>query len=137
MASSAAWRSRTSVQLPKALGPPAHTIPSSGIAATARSTARKSVSLVRPKRRKREYLAVRASGESFREWVERNLEESYGGYLFDISMAVLGVFMVIFYLVINWNGFVKKNRIWVQGIDHFILSHSCVTTHSCAYHVRR
>ncbi|KAJ0404855.1 hypothetical protein P43SY_007937 [Pythium insidiosum] len=115
-----AWQSRRSTQLAKAIGPPKNALPETAISAAARSTARKSVSLVRPKRRKREYLAVRASGESFREWVERNLEESYGGYLFDISMAVLGVFMVIFYLVINWNGFVKKNLGWVQDVDFYL-----------------
>ncbi|TMW66371.1 hypothetical protein Poli38472_004136 [Pythium oligandrum] len=83
-------------------------------------TLRKGVNLIRPKRRKRQYFSPKASGESFREWVERNLEESYAALLFDAAMAVLSVFMVLFYVAVNWDHLVVKNEPWVEAVDFYL-----------------
>lgn len=73
------------------------------------------VLLPRPKRRKVQYFVVRESGELFREWVQRNLEDSLGCYIFDLVMALLALFAVVFNAYVYWNGVLGINTFWMKG----------------------
>lgn len=87
------------------------------------SAARLNVLLPRPKRRKREFFVARETGESFREWVQRNLEDSFGCYLVDVVMALLSLFIVVFNAYAYWNDVVGATPQWMIG--------SCEGMHCC------
>lgn len=72
-----------------------------------------SVLLPRAKRRARNYFSPRATGESVHEWVQRNMEESLGAYLFDSFMAILSSFVVLFYVYVNWQCLAISMSGWI------------------------
>lgn len=72
-----------------------------------------SVLLPRAKRRARNYFSPRATGESVHEWVQRNMEESLGAYLFDGIMTALSLFVVLFYVYVNWSQLAVSMSGWI------------------------
>lgn len=80
------------------------------------TSSRMSVLLPRPKRRKVQYFVARESGELFREWVQRNLEDSLGCYLIDVGMALLALFVVVFNAYVYWNGVLGVIALWMKGM---------------------
>ncbi|KAF1329070.1 Calcium-activated potassium channel subunit alpha-1, partial [Globisporangium splendens] len=72
--------------------------------------------LPRPTRRKREYFVERETGESARDWVQRNLEDSLGCYLMDVVMATLSAFIVVYNAYSFWGGVVFISSKWMIGV---------------------
>ncbi|KAJ8577275.1 hypothetical protein ON010_g1930 [Phytophthora cinnamomi] len=71
----------------------------------------------RPKRKPRVYLAKRFEGEPLREWVQRNLESSLAGNIFNATTAVLSTFQALFHISLNWTGLRIGLDPWMQGTD--------------------
>lgn len=69
----------------------------------------------RSKRKPRVYLATRFAGEPLREWVQRNLENSLSGNIFNATMAILSTFQALFHVSLNWSGLRIGLDPWMQG----------------------
>ncbi|KAG6612479.1 Calcium-activated potassium channel subunit alpha-1 [Phytophthora cinnamomi] len=86
----------------------------------------------RPKRKPRVYLAKRFEGEPLREWVQRNLESSLAGNIFNATTAVLSTFQALFHISLNWTGLRIGLDPWMQEVD---FSLNLVFTLEYALHV--
>ncbi|KAE9012963.1 hypothetical protein PR003_g15058 [Phytophthora rubi] len=74
----------------------------------------------RSKRKPRVYLATRFAGEPLREWVQRNLENSLSGNIFNATMAILSTFQALFHVSLNWSGLRIGLDPWMQEVDFSI-----------------
>ncbi|KAE9038279.1 hypothetical protein PR003_g5987 [Phytophthora rubi] len=71
----------------------------------------------RPNRKPRVYLVKRFEGEPLREWVERNLESSLAGNIFNATTTVLSTFQALFHISLNWTGLRIGFDPWMQELD--------------------